>query len=295
MIQATDFDGGFFRWQITDFEDKGKYWDVPIEDVAQYQFAKNSKVLGDEGVDKLVQLARRYAQALIITPTSHQQESFQIEVKKVSDIARNWLLNKSTFFSTHQLFDFQNARGSHHLSVDLLQFLDELGLSELERKTAETYVLNPQSGEWMKGIQIAAAEAGMKEFKGTVVRTKDLFTGIGAKENRIKYIQSRIGFVVAMFDLMGRKEVVLYRGMATEGVWSSGKQKFFSSWTFSKKVADAFARLEPNDHSSNSYLIKRTIPTNKLFMTYIETKEMNAQYEEVEAIVVHDHNDEQLW
>lgn len=47
QIESICLDSGFFRWRIKDFEDVGKYWDVPIEDVSRYQFAKSSKLIAN--------------------------------------------------------------------------------------------------------------------------------------------------------------------------------------------------------------------------------------------------------
>ena len=40
------------------------------------------------------------------------------------------------------------------------------------------------SGEWMKGMLIVLAEMGLVSYSGRVVRTPDLFEGIGAKARR---------------------------------------------------------------------------------------------------------------
>jgi hypothetical protein len=45
IIIGMDQDSGFFRWEVSDFEDKGKYWDVTFERVASYQFKKGSREL----------------------------------------------------------------------------------------------------------------------------------------------------------------------------------------------------------------------------------------------------------
>ena len=29
-------ESGMFRWRITDFEDEGSYWDVPVENITSY-------------------------------------------------------------------------------------------------------------------------------------------------------------------------------------------------------------------------------------------------------------------
>ncbi len=69
----------------------------------------------------------------------------------------------SVFFQSHSEFNLQDSKGSIELSNDLNQFLIQSGVGELESKTAENYVLNPHSGEWIEGMQIVAAEAGLKE------------------------------------------------------------------------------------------------------------------------------------
>jgi hypothetical protein len=81
--------------------------------------------------------------------------------------------------------------------------------------------------------------------------------------------------------------------MAAEGNWNVGSRRFFSSWSFSKEVAEAF--VSSSERARHSYLIKRTFPIEKLFMTCLETAAMNRQYLEHEAVVIHDGNDELLW
>lgn len=121
---------------------------------------------------------------------------------------------------------------------------------------------------------------------------------MGSKENRKKHIEYRLGFVRAVFQKLNINEVTLYRGMSTECDWKTGGPencRFWSSWTFNYKIAQDFSDLNPDSKQKNSYLIKRSIPVDRLFMTFLETDAMNRQYLEAEAIVLHAPADQSLW
>ena len=89
--------------------------------------------------------------------------------------------------------------------------MDTCGVLDLETKTANQYLLNPYSGEWIKGLRIVMAEMGLIDFNEKIPRTKDIFEGIGSKEKRRKYIISRLAFVQTFFELSGYKEVQFKR------------------------------------------------------------------------------------
>ncbi|NLM06088.1 MAG: hypothetical protein GX219_04110 [Tissierellia bacterium] len=66
--------------------------------------------------------------------------------------------------------------------------MNKYNLYELEKKTSKQYLLNPYSGEWIKGLRIVMSEMGLIDFDETVPRTKDIFEGIGSKGKREKFI-----------------------------------------------------------------------------------------------------------
>jgi hypothetical protein len=172
------------------------------------------------------------------------------------------------------------------LSDDLDQYLSLFDLEKIEQKTADNIVLNPRSGEWVKGMLIVLAEMGLAPFDGKAIRTRDIFQGLGAKKLRRQYLVHRLAFVRAAFRLSGIEEVVLYRGMSSEKSWQDEKGTL-KSWTFSLKVARSFADFDRGGKFRHSYLMKRTFTVTSLFMTYLETSEMNLQYKEAEALVLH--------
>lgn len=283
---------GFFRWRISAFEDKGKYWDVPVEQVLRYQFVFDCSELQPEQVKTLEAQIETLNKPLCIPAQPQKRSESEDLISRTEKSVSAWLSKNAAFL--------QSEISPYSLSFDqtqpiancLTRYMESFGLGEQDRLTSKIYVLNPFSGEWIKGLQITCAELGLKDFTGTAPRTTDIFFGPGNKQLRQKYIIHRLAFVRALFKSFGLREVILFRGMAAEGDWQLHSPRFFSSWTFSKEVAEAFVS---NEHAKHSYLLKRTFPIENLFLTYVETSAMNRQYLEREAVVLHDHRDELLW
>jgi hypothetical protein len=209
-----------------------------------------------------------------------------------------------------------------------------VGLKEIEEKTAGGIVLNPNSGEWVKGMEIVLAEMGLVRYRSKVTRTKDVFEGLGAKDRRRRYLTHRLAFVRAYLSLLGLSEVTLYRGIAVEdmsvsvggaggGTGSEGTipgasfekarpsvgsegERFAEerdrartrgslvSYTFNLKVARSFCHFDRESRFKRSYLLKRTVPVERVFMTYLETDAMNERYKEAEAVVLRGDDDDVL-
>jgi len=163
--------------------------------------------------------------------------------------------------------------------------MTSIGFEQEEFLTARGFVLNPNSGEWIKGLSITLAEMGLVSFNEKVPRTADIFSGIGSKGNRRKYIINRIAFIRAYFDLLGIKEVVVYRGMSGEDDFKNIPRTYLPT-TFSLDVVKEFSDFN-NDKYRIAYLVKLTVDVNKLFMTHLETREMHDRYQEKEAILLY--------
>lgn len=124
--------------------------------------------------------------------------------------------------------------------------MEARGLAELEEKTAKMYLLNPYSGEWIKGLRIVMAEMGLIDFDGKVPRTKDIFQGLGDKDKRRAYIISRLAFVSSFIELAGYSQVPLFRGVSSERQ-PFEKPRTLLSASFSPDVAREFASIDRND------------------------------------------------
>ncbi|MBI9014767.1 MAG: hypothetical protein JEZ08_21230 [Clostridiales bacterium] len=284
FIENIDYESGMFKWRITDFEDKDNHWDVPFEKVTSYQFDNICTPLSTEETKRIQTIITELDQPLTILSS---EESYQITERKIEELkleAVVWLNSNSTFLASEEILDFSSNIGSERLANDLIQYMRQHKLEELESKTADYIVLNPNSGEWIKGMSIMLAEMGIVSFVGKGIRTKDIFTGIGTKSLRKAYLLHRLAFLRAVFSILNIKHIPLYRGMCSEVEWRKSNNTLMS-FTFNNSVAKSFSGFDGDDRFRNAYFLKATVPMSKIFMTYLETHQMNERYKEAEALL----------
>jgi len=287
FIEKVWPDRAMFRWKITGFEDEGKFWDLPAGFIEKFQFEPEAKKADSLTREKIEEKERIYSQPLILEVDPARREVEEKEISSRCQNAKKWLEHNSQFFSGGGRLDFSSRRGPKLLARDFQNYMKEKNLAEIEERTAENMVLNPFSGEWIKGMAIVAAEIGLTSFRGQIPRTPDIFSGSGAREIRADYLRERSAFIRAYFSLAGWEEVPLYRGMATEGDWIK-KERAFISCTFNLEVAKSFCGLEKENQFKQLYLVKMTVPVEKIFMSFLETDAMNRQYLEAEAQLFYD-------
>jgi len=295
VIEQVDWNCGLFRLLVSAFEDKGKHWDLPFEDVLRFQFALDAQKLSDQELHKAESLVAKFSRPLKLQAETSARIESEKQIDQNSCAIVDWLKKNSSFDFDKGSPPLSEPQQNAEILTGLNRYMSEQGLLECEKRTSEIYVLNPFSGEWIKGLQIVLAEMGIKDFCGTVPRTADIFSGLGAKSERRKYLIHRLAYVRAIYGLLGHSSVTLYRGMSCEGDWKVNAPKFFSSWSFSKSIAEAFIDMAPEGPARHSYLLKRSFSVSKLFMTHLETQAMNNQYKEVEAVIIHDEDDRLLW
>ena len=287
VIENYFEDSAMFRWKITKYEDKGKYWDLPAEDIERFQFEKDSKRLEHKRVRSIKEEVKKYDKVITIEAKEENKKKTEEIIRATKEQIKRWLKNNSQFLKEYEELDFNKQKGYESLYQDIVNYMEAEDLLEQEELTTKYFVLNPSSGEWIKGIKIMLAELGLVDYTGKVSRTNSIFKGKGSKLLRRKYIINRMAFLSALFELLDINELVLYRGMSTEQGWLE-KDRTFLSCTFDPKVAEAFCCMERGSKYKNSYLVKLTVPIEKIFMTYLETKAMNNQYKEAEAIILFD-------
>lgn len=295
VIKQFFHESAMFQWEITDFEDKGKHWEIPAEEVINYQFTKGSASLKETEVTLIERKIKQFQKKLTIKANQQDLKITLSEIQALKSSISDWLSNNSIFFKRNLKLDFDPATGSKCLTQDLIRYMKDQHLEHLEQRTADTIVMNPFSGEWMKGMSVVFAEMGLVDYHAKIPRTKDIFTGDGSKIIRRNYILHRLAFIRAYFELLDISEIILFRGMNSTKEWKPVRQRWLVSFTFNKKVAESFANFGKPKESEHSYLLKRTIPVEKLFMSYLETEAMNRQYKEAEALVFYDSKDAVLW
>lgn len=273
-----------FRWRITDFEDKGNYWDVPAEDIELFQILKNSKELEKKDIDRITEKINWFNNPLAIQANVKSKEITEEKINIAERNIINWFKSNSSNLTIKQTIDLNSKEGHKTLIKYIKLYMKSIEMDYIEEKTSSEIVLNPNS-EWIKGIKIILAELGIVSYKNKILRDKEIFNNVGGKEKMIEYIINRIAYVRAYFKLLNINEVILYRGMSTEYEWMNSYEKSLTSWTFNLEVALSFADLDKNSNNKNGYVLKRAIPIENVFMTYLETESMSKQYKECEAIL----------
>ena len=285
IIEWVDYERAVFRWRILDFEDAGNYWLLPAERVADFLFAEEVESIPSPLLSQLEGAIAELSEPLVVVPKASAFAKTQKEIEAKAQAARSWLICNSSYIGEGTKPNLSSRKGPDALAADLLAYCDHYGIRALEEKTATALVLNPSSGEWIKGMEFVLAQMGLAKFTSTQFRTEGVFSGMGSHENRRNYLLERLGFVRALFRLLDLSQVALYRGMATERPWSY-KERNLLSFTFSLEVAQEFADFQKEGKLKHSYLVKTTIPCEELFMTFLETEAMNEQYAEAEALVL---------
>lgn len=287
FIEHYEKDSAMFIWRITAFEDAGKCWEIPAEHINCYQFRKGSALLSQEDVTQISNQCQKLNKSLNIPKSAASHAETEKAIAQQEKVACEWIINYSAFYHSDQEIDFNAKVGIDLLYSDLEAYLQDSGLYEIEKETAEQYLLNPYSGEWIKAMKIVMAEMGLIAYNGTCLRKKETLMGIGSKENRISYIIARTAFLRSIFKLKGITEIPLFRGMSSEIDFYQTSQALLST-TLSADTAMEFADIKQISKARSSYFVKFTCPVDNLFMTFFETRQFNERYKEQEAVIFYD-------
>ena len=280
-------DVGRFVFELTAFEDAGRTWSYPFERLAdRFQFALGSALAGDAVVAAAERAIERLDRRLLIDaePSALAATSDRIDAARRG--ASRFLDARSRFFASGRPFDVERVGGEPLLATDLVGYLDALGLAPLEAAFADQYVSNPWASELVKGHRVVAAELGLCAFEGTVIRDPALFDPPWDRLRRAEHIVARLAFVREVFARAGLATVPLYRAIACRGPLRPSRNTTWVSSTFSRQVAEAFFGYDQDD--GPSVLWRQVVPVDRVFMTHLETAEMNRQYQEVEALVFYE-------
>jgi len=285
IIENIHMDAGMFIWRITDFEDKGKFWELPFEDIVKFQFLDHEKSNQDDEVELYRKIIKSKQVPLHIRIKKKQQKETQRSINEIKKSIHEWLNKNSKFFQTNQPLILEDKKGSNLLAKDLQRYMNHLNLLYLENETAEAFCLNPKSGELIKGMMICLAEMGLVDYHAYATRKASTFKNTYRKEIRKKYLLHRLAFVQALFEKVALKEIVVYRGMTSEKPFQVMKRPIIST-TLSLSTAKEFFDESNDKNIKSSYLLKLTIPISQILMTYIETQHFNQQYLEQEVIML---------
>jgi hypothetical protein len=281
---------GFFSVEVLDFEDRGAHWDLPVESVGSFQFARGSSEASREEVAAYQGAIERLDLPLQILADPVARENTERRMAATRAEAADWLGQESEFFRSCSALDFSTRSGPVALRNDLKRYMASYGLSEIEEALAKQWVSNPYAGEMVKGHGIVLAELGLVAFDGRQLRDPLTLVGDMDKSRRADHIVRRLAFVREAFQRLGHPTVVLYRGSAFPGLPRERARDSLVSATFSLEVA--MSLFDDRDPKSTGVLVRQSVPVARLFMSYLETEQMNRQYMEAEAILLNDFSNE---
>jgi len=282
LVPAT----GEFVVEILAFEDRGARWEVPYEEIDRYQFPRGSAEAVPSAVGEFEEAVRRFDEPLEIPADARERDRAEREILELRHAASEWLETRSRFLASGEPLEPRAREGIPALWADLRAFMEEHALWDVEDAIATQYVRNPHSGELVKGHRMVLAELGLAAFAGKKVRDPALFSGAWSRARRRKHILARLAFVRALFAKAGRPRVVLYRGLSWDGLPEPPRNGGLVSATFDLAVATS--HFEGHGRMESGLLLRQAVPVERLFMSCLETVQMNEHYKEGEAVLFGD-------
>jgi hypothetical protein len=285
VVTATAPERGAFEVELGAFEDAGARWELPLEDVDRFQFARGGSAAGPVAVAELARAAARFAGDLEIAcdPDVRAETLHRIALERDKLSER---LASDRYSITHLARCVEAREGDSRLFGRLEEAMIARGVADLERRFSATFASNPASGEFVKGHAIVLAELGLCPYRGKMVRDSGLFAGPCAKERRARHLVTRLAFTQALWDRSGERAVTLYRGAAVDGPLRDGAPASFTSATFSREVATE--HFEGGPTTQTAALWRQRVPLARLLMTFLETRELNQRFKEAETVLIAD-------
>ncbi len=134
---------------------------------------------------------------------------------------------------------------------------------------------------------------GLVPYEGKALREELTLEGEFDRAKRREHVVRRLGFVRAIYGSLGISTVLLYRGIHCRGAPEPPRNETFVSATTDLAIAEALACFrEPSNANREGYkvgvLMSQSVPIERVFMSYMETPQMNDPYRESEVLLLYD-------
>jgi hypothetical protein len=274
---------GSWVCEVMAFEDQGARWTLPVESVSRFQFSRGAARASAEATRDLEEQVDRFATPLVIEPGRDRAGATFVELGQRYVEAGDWLRDRMTML-VGPAIEEQMRSGRSDLTVAAFEeFMKNRGLLEMDHALASTWVSNPSSGEMVKGHLVVMAEIGLAAFRGRIVRDPLTFAGPWSRERRTEHVLWRMAFLHELLRAVGRQDLELYRGISSDTDIASSVGRVLESWSFSREVAESVAGpLRPD---GVRVVQTRRVSCRRAFMTCLETRAMNRQFLEAEAVL----------
>ncbi len=286
-IVAVRSEVGFCTMRVEAFEDEGALWDIPFEQVDRFQFDRGSRRASPSVLADHRTVVDRLHRQLEISCDPAERRRTEAELAAQQQEAAAWLTDHSSFVADGGALPGPEQRlGDPRLFDDVEAYLAEHDVAEVEARFSQQFVSNPGAGEIVKGHRIVLAQMGLVPYRDNIVRDPATFEGLWDRANRRRHILVRLGFVRALFARFADPPRTIYRGMFLAGPVDLSRNRTFVSWTFSRAVAEShFDTAQPG---ARRMLQAQELPVDRVLMTFLETRAMNEQFHEAEAILLVD-------
>jgi hypothetical protein len=283
-VIGIDLASGQFVAEVRAFEDQGASWRVPFEDVQRFQFVRDAAHAGAEALRLYRAAVARFDRQVSIEATPAEAAVTRTRLRAERSTVRERLDARGAPAWLDATACIERREGDPALASIVQAILAERGLAELDHAFARQYVSNPWSGDLVKGHAIVAAELGIAAYHGKVARDPQCFAGEWSKARRAAHLLVRLALSTELWSRTGRSEVLLYRAMTSETALTGRLPTVFVSATFSREVAEEQFLGGPRTQSAALY--RKTIPLERIFMTFWETPALSGAYREAEAVLI---------
>jgi hypothetical protein len=275
---------GSFVVRVCAFEDTGAEWELPLHAISAFQFSVGALPASERDLASLQRARERFDRDLTIGAEPATRQSTLASVARRRKDVASWLAARraQVDIAAH----IESREGDPGIYELVEEFFAERGLGELESCFSATFVSNPASGELVKGHAIVAAELGLCPFRGKVARDPELFSGAWSRDRRAEHLTWRLALVQELWRSLGGEGLACYRGAASETPIEAGAKGSFVSATMSRVVAQA--HFDGGPTTGFGAMWRQPLPLERLFMSFLETRAMNAKFHEVEVVLIGD-------
>ena len=231
-------------------------------------------------------------------PHSRGHEALFFQRATIADLAEaeqdalRWLRLRATGLKSGVRVDFSSPDGLDELYRDTVSYLRHYDLAENESRFAADYACKFHHSENVKAQRLVIAEMGLVPYEGTILREDRELEGRFSRRRRREYVLRRLGFVRALYKELRVETVLVYRGIHCVDLPTRPSNRTFVSSTTNLAVAESLACYrEPVNENKAGYkvgvLMSQRVPVERVFMTYMETAEMNSPYSESEVVLLY--------
>ena len=182
--------------------------------------------------------------------------------------------------------DLGGRLGDASVQRALHDYLATRGLTDLEAGSPSATSATRHPASWSRATRSSSPAWVSSRTTARSCATRTCSPASGARSGAPSTSSPGSASCGRCSEAAGHDRVWLYRGLAADGPLGVPPARTFVSTTFDRAVAESVAGRGPA--TVVSVLIGQLVPVDRVFMTFIETAELNRVYHEAEAILLAD-------